>query len=52
MRGLLECRARGVPVRDLSAFYERVRGEVPIESLKASWLIYGDGFAQDRSVRS
>jgi len=24
-----------------------VRGEVPIESLKASWLIYGDGFAQD-----
>ena len=35
-------------MRDLSAFYERVRGEVPIESLKASWLIYGDGFAQDR----
>jgi len=46
IRGLLECRARGVRVRDLSAFYERVRGEVPIESLKASWLIYGDGFAQ------
>ena len=48
IRCLLECRTRGVPVRDLSAFYERVRGEVPIESLKASWLIYGDGFAQDR----
>lgn len=47
IRDLLECRIRGVPVRDLSAFYERVRGEVPIESLKASWLIYGDGFAQD-----
>ncbi len=47
MRDLLDCRVRGVPVRDLSAFYERVRGEVPIESLKASWLIYGDGFAQD-----
>ncbi len=47
IRGLLDCRARGIPVRDLSAFYERVRGEVPIESLKASWLIYGDGFAQD-----
>jgi sugar transferase (PEP-CTERM system associated) len=31
----------------LSAFYERIRGEVPIDSLKASWLIYGDGFAQD-----
>jgi sugar transferase (PEP-CTERM system associated) len=46
IRDLLECRICGVPVRDLSAFYERVRGEVPIESLKASWLIYGDGFVQ------
>jgi sugar transferase (PEP-CTERM system associated) len=47
LRDLLDCRISGVPVYDLSAFYERVRGEVPIESLKASWLIYGDGFAQD-----
>ena len=47
IRELLECRISGVPVRDLSAFYERVRGEVPIESLKAGWLIYGGGFAQD-----
>ena len=47
LRDLLECRVRGVLVRDLSAFYERIRGEVPIESLKASWLIYGDGFVQD-----
>lgn len=46
LRDLLECRVGGVPVRDLSAFYERVRGEVPIDSLKASWLIYGDGFVQ------
>lgn len=47
IRDLLECRLSGVQVRDLSGFYERVRGEVPIESLKASWLIYGEGFAQD-----
>jgi sugar transferase (PEP-CTERM system associated) len=46
LRELLDCRITGVPVRDLSAFYERVRGEVPIDSLKASWLIYGDGFVQ------
>lgn len=46
LRELLECRINGVPVRDLSAFYERVRGEVPIDSLKASWLIYGNGFVQ------
>ena len=27
IRELLECRISGVPVRDLSAFYERVRGQ-------------------------
>lgn len=46
LRELLDCRVRGVPVTDLSAFYEKVRGEVPIETLKASWLIYGSGFEQ------
>ena len=44
---LLECRVGGVPVSDVSAFYERMRGEVPVESLKASWLIYGSGFVQN-----
>ena len=44
---LLECRVAGVPVCDLSAFYERMRGEVPVDSLKASWLIYGAGFDQN-----
>ena len=46
MRELIECRVSGVPVTDLAGMYERIRGEVPIESLKASWLIYGQGFAQ------
>ena len=48
MRELIECRVSGVPITDLAGIYERVRGEVPIESLKASWLIYGQGFSQDR----
>ena len=43
---LLTCRLGGVRVTDLAGFFERVRGEVPVESLKASWLIYGDGFRQ------
>jgi sugar transferase (PEP-CTERM system associated) len=43
---LLSCRIKGVPVLDLAAFYERTRSEVPLESLKASWLIYGKGFVQ------
>lgn len=43
---LLSCRIKGVPVLDLAAFYERTRSEVPLETLKASWLIYGKGFVQ------
>ena len=46
MQSLLECRLCGVQVTDLARFFERVHGQVPIESLKASWLIYGDGFRQ------
>ena len=43
---LLECRLNGVQVTDLARFFERVHGHVPIDSLKASWLIYGNGFRQ------
>ena len=46
LRQLLECRTRGIPVHSLAAFSERLKGEVPLDSLKASWLIYGNGFAQ------
>jgi sugar transferase (PEP-CTERM system associated) len=46
LRALLECRLSGVQVTDLPRFFERVHGRVPIESLKASWLIYGRGFRQ------
>ena len=47
LRQLLDCRLGGVRVTDLAGFYERVHGEVPVDTLKASWLIYGDGFRQD-----
>jgi sugar transferase (PEP-CTERM system associated) len=46
LRALLDCRLRGVKVTDLARFFERVHGQVPIESLKVSWLIYGDGYRQ------
>jgi sugar transferase (PEP-CTERM system associated) len=48
LRELLDCRLNGVRVTTLAGFFERVHGEVPIESLKASWLIYGEGFEQGR----
>jgi sugar transferase (PEP-CTERM system associated) len=48
MDQLLACRIRGIPVLDLAGFFERAKGEVPTESLKASWLVYGHGFVQGR----
>ncbi|MEO8152848.1 MAG: TIGR03013 family XrtA/PEP-CTERM system glycosyltransferase [Rhizobacter sp.] len=48
MDQLLACRISGVPVLDLAGFYERAKSEVPIDSLKASWLVYGHGFVQGR----
>ncbi len=49
LRQLLDCRLLGVKVTDMSGFIESIRGAVPIESLKASWLIYGEGFRIGRS---
>lgn len=46
IRDLLDCKLSGVRVLDLSSFFERTQGQVRIDSLKASWLIYGDGFRQ------
>ena len=39
MDQLLACRLQGTPVLDLAGFYERSKGQVPTESLKASWLV-------------
>lgn len=46
MDQLLACRLQGTPVLDLAGFYERTKGQVPTDSLKASWLVYGHGFVQ------
>lgn len=45
---LLNCKLDGIKVTDLSSFFERCWGEVRIESLRASWLIYGEGFRQGK----
>ncbi len=46
LRELLDCKLSGIRVLDLSSFFERVQGQVRVDSLRASWLIYGDGFRQ------
>ena len=51
LRQLVDCRLRGIRVTCLPSFYERVCGEIPIDSLKAGWLIYSDGFRQGMARR-
>jgi sugar transferase (PEP-CTERM system associated) len=46
LRELLDCKLAGVSIFDLTMFYERVQRQVRLDSLRAGWLIYGDGFRQ------
>lgn len=46
LRELLDCKLAGIRILDLSSFFERVQGQVRLDSLRVSWLIYGDGFRQ------
>ncbi len=43
---LLECKLSGIRVLDLSSYYERALGQVRLDALHASWLIFGEGFRQ------
>ena len=51
MDQLLACRSNGVRIMDLAGFYEHTHAEVPLDSLKASWLVYGEGFVQGTARR-
>jgi sugar transferase (PEP-CTERM system associated) len=44
LRQLLDCKLRGVRMMDLTSFYERELGQLKIDNLRASWLIFSDGF--------
>lgn len=41
---VLACRMRGIPVLELSTFFERETGHVQLQSLNPSWMIFSDGF--------
>ncbi|HUX65337.1 TIGR03013 family XrtA/PEP-CTERM system glycosyltransferase [Sulfuricella sp.] len=43
---LLECKLNGVKVSDAAKFYERERGQIRVDSLYPSWLVFGGGFEQ------
>ncbi|MCC5859504.1 MAG: TIGR03013 family PEP-CTERM/XrtA system glycosyltransferase [Ectothiorhodospiraceae bacterium] len=44
---LLQCKLHGIRITDISSFFERERGQVRLESLNSSWLVFGDGFRQN-----
>ena len=41
---LLDCKLAGIDVVDLSTFFERETGQIQLESLNPSWMIFSDGF--------
>jgi sugar transferase (PEP-CTERM system associated) len=47
VRYLLECKMGGVQVTDFATFWEREAGQIDLESLQPSWLIFSDGFKLD-----
>jgi sugar transferase (PEP-CTERM system associated) len=44
VKDLLTCRLSGITVLDYSTFVERETGQVDLDSLNPSWLIFSDGF--------
>jgi sugar transferase (PEP-CTERM system associated) len=46
LRQLLDCKLSGIKVYDLNSHFEKTLGQIRIDYLSASWLIFGDGFNQ------
>lgn len=46
LRQLLDCKLAGVKVYDLNTHFEKTLGQIRLDYLNASWLIFGDGFNQ------
>jgi sugar transferase (PEP-CTERM system associated) len=45
---LIDCKLAGAEVTDLATFYEREHCRLPIDWLKAGWLVFGEGFRSNR----
>ncbi|MCJ9430361.1 TIGR03013 family XrtA/PEP-CTERM system glycosyltransferase [Kordiimonas marina] len=44
LEALIACKLGGIEVKERRAFYEQVRGYVSLESVKAEWIIFSEGF--------
>jgi sugar transferase (PEP-CTERM system associated) len=43
---LLACRARGIPIIDTTAYFERSMGQIRLDHVRPGFLVFGDGFDQ------
>ncbi len=43
---LLECKIHGIKITDVATFFEREQGQIRMDSLYPSWLVFGGGFDQ------
>jgi sugar transferase (PEP-CTERM system associated) len=46
LRELLDCKLSGIKVYDLNTHFEKTLGQIRVDYLNASWLIFADGFNQ------
>lgn len=48
---LLECKIHGIKITDAATYFEREQGQIRMDSLYPSWLVFGGGFDQS-TIRS
>lgn len=46
LRELLDCKIAGIRVVDIGTYFEKTLGQIKVDHIRASWLIFGDGFNQ------
>ena len=46
LRELLDCKLEGVRVYDVTTYFERMLGQIRVDFVNASWLVFSDGFNQ------
>ena len=51
-RHLLDCKLRGMPVFNEAGFCEQHLGRIDLDSIRADWLLYADGFTNGRMAKA
>ncbi|GAA5218520.1 TIGR03013 family XrtA/PEP-CTERM system glycosyltransferase [Corallincola platygyrae] len=52
VRELFECKLRGIEITDILSFIERETGQIAVNLIYPSWMIYSNGFKPADNLRS